>query len=135
MKDFIINLGKRKINLAIGKIIRSLHNLTMVYAVLGCFLPFKYAKYHYLIWPMIYISWIIFDNNCLLTILERKLRGIKYKPIKSSYVEYPLVQEIFKEYFNIKLKGPHVHKVFLFVLNLTWFISLYRHTKFLDFLK
>ena len=81
--------------------------------------------YYYYFLICIYLGWVIFDNQCILTILEYKLLNIK----KSKNNEKSYLQYYFEKNFNLKISSKKLDLIFWIVNYLAIIILTYKLNK------
>ena len=62
--------------LALARVVSGVHTMIVVFSCVAWALPWTWAMWVAVIaYPVIQLNWWVFDNRCILTVLEEKLRG------------------------------------------------------------
>lgn len=102
-----------------ANIILFIHIIGTVILLFGFILPKKYLLYYLMILPLVFLNWLIDNNNCFLTKLEYTLRGEKQQQ-SNSFISDTL------QYLNFdvseKFVDNHIHIIFI----IPWLIACVR---------
>ena len=119
--NYIIFLYMRKI---IKNIVVFIHNLIVLFLVIGFLLPKKYLIYFLIAWPLVYLHWKTNNNRCSLTELEYWLDNKPYPADLSNYDGFHFLKKMVDS-FNIDERLQYYIGTYGF--NLTWLIGVYRY--------
>jgi len=115
------------IKILLLSLVKFVHNLIILFVVLGSFLPKKYLIYFLFAWPTIFIHWQTNSNKCVLTELEF---WIENKPYPANTIDtdpaYPFIRKITGKMFD-SFSDNQLHKFILGLFTLLWVIGLIRY--------
>jgi hypothetical protein len=125
----------KKIKIMLANILHLIHKLLVYYVIFGCFLPKKYSKYHYWIWPLIWLHWKTNNNYCIFSQWELTLREQEYllKTVDKDHQDgdTAFMKILFKELFNIDMTVRKADVLTNTLFTISCLISLYRFTPLL----
>ena len=104
----------------IAVLVNIIHNIFILIMIFGFMLPKKYLKFHALIWPLTLLHWKTNNNKCMLTQLEKYLKGDDSDSSDSSFMK-----SFFKRWgINLTMRGTNILNITLYTLG--WLITMYR---------
>ena len=119
----------------LADLIHIIHKILVYYTMFGCFLPEKYAKYHYFIWPLIRLHWLTNKNYCILSQIELNLRNKKHllKTVDKDHEDGDsgFMKIVFKQLFGIELTVKKSDDLTRIIFTISALISFYRFSPLL----
>ena len=107
--------------LIIADLLQFIHILGLLILLFGFMLPKKYLKYYILLLPIVFISWLINNNICILTYYEYKLRNKNIENNCSS----PFIYNTLK-FMNINITQNQIDNNIHIIFIIPWVIAILR---------
>lgn len=106
-------------NIFLANLINFIHTIFVLLMQYGFILPKSFLKYYLLLWPITLLHWKLNNNNCILTQIELKLRGIK----EDKDYNYPFMKKLYFNIFNLDLTTKQIHNFLGLKNNILWLIG------------
>lgn len=110
-------------NTTILNIIIIIHFLFVLFVVLTPFIGNNYFLFlHSIIIPFVMLHWYTNDNNCALTLMERKIRTNLYgiEPLSDDCITYNLIAPI----YDFKKNNQDMSTIIYTITIILWLISV-----------
>jgi hypothetical protein len=116
------------------------HEFIGLFTLFGCLIPNRYLPIFIATWPLIYLSWQLNYNRCILTDLEYYLDNKKFPPIIQDDYNYPFIRRMLKKinskYADEKeLSNKQFHYFMVSLATITWLLGLIRYLNYKKIIK
>jgi hypothetical protein len=116
------------------------HEAIGLFTIFGFLIPNRYLPLFLITWPLIFLSWKVNYNRCILTDLEYYLDNKKFPPIIEDDYNYPFIRRVLKKinskFADVKvLSNKKFHYFMVSVATTTWLIGLIRYLNYKKIIK
>lgn len=106
-----------------------IHKFIVYFMVLGVASPKKILIFFTLTWPLVYLSWQINNNKCILTEIEYYLDNNSLPPPSATDDhDYPFIRNMIGDY-NMSLTNKQIHYCIMALLTLIWLVGVVRYLR------
>jgi len=102
-----------------ANIILLIHIIGIIILLFGFMLPRKYLLYYLMILPLVFLNWLIDNNNCVLTKLECMLRDEKQEQ-SNAFISDTL------QYLNFNVTKENIDNNIHIIFIIPWLIACIR---------